>query len=59
MTDFRLDNETSMVAPAQDFYSSSGRGTNEVRIAYVLKEQDLKRAITVLKAGIKEYNRLF
>jgi len=59
LTDFRLDNETSMVAPAQDFYSSSGRGTNEVRIAYVLKEQDLKRAITVLKAGIKEYNRLF
>ncbi len=59
LTDFRLDNETSMVAPAQGFYSSSGRGTNEVRIAYVLKEEDLKRAITVLKAGIQEYNRLF
>jgi len=59
LTDFRLDNETSMVAPAQGFYSSSGKGTNEVRIAYVLKEEDLKRAITVLKAGIKEYNRLF
>ncbi len=59
LTDFRLDNETSMVAPAQGFYSSSGRGANEVRIAYVLKEEDLKRAITVLKAGIQEYNRLF
>ncbi len=59
LTDFRLDNETTMVAPAQGFYSSSGRGTNEVRIAYVLKEEDLKRAITVLKAGIQEYNRLF
>ena len=59
LTDFRLDNETTMVAPAQGFYSSSGRGTNEVRIAYVLKEEDLKRAIIVLKAGIQEYNRLF
>ncbi len=59
LTDFRLDNETTMVAPAQGFYSSSGRGTNEVRIAYVLKEEDLKRAITVLKAGIQEYNGLF
>ncbi len=59
LTDFRLDNETSMVAPAQGFYSSSDRGTNEVRIAYVLKEEDLIRAITVLKAGIKKYNRLF
>lgn len=59
LTDFRLDNETSMVAPAQGFYSSSGKGTNEVRIAYVLKEEDLIRAITVLKAGIKKYNRLF
>ena len=59
LTDFRLDNETSMVAPAQGFYSSSGKGTNEVRIAYVLKEEDLKRAITVLKAGIQKYNRLF
>jgi len=59
LTDFRLDNETSMVAPAQGFYSSSGRGTNEVRIAYVLKEEDLKRAIIVLKAGIQEYNMLF
>ncbi len=59
LTDFRLDNETTMVAPAQGFYSSSGRGTNEVRIAYVLKEEDLIRAITVLKAGIQEYNRLF
>jgi len=59
LTDFRLDNETTMVAPAQGFYSSSGSGANEVRIAYVLKEEDLKRAITVLKAGIQEYNRLF
>jgi aspartate aminotransferase len=55
LTDFHLDNETVMVAPAQGFYSTSGKGTDEVRIAYVLKEEDLKRAITVFKAGLQEY----
>ena len=55
LTDFQLDNETVMVAPAQGFYSTPGKGTNEVRIAYVLKEDDLKRAIIVFKAGLQEY----
>lgn len=55
LTDFRYENETVMVAPAQGFYSTPGKGTNEVRMAYVLKEDDLKRAIQVLKAGLKEY----
>lgn len=59
LTDFRLDNETAMVAPAQGFYSTPGKGINEVRIAYVLKEQDLRKAITVLKAGLKQYQRDF
>jgi aspartate aminotransferase len=55
LTDFHLDNETVMVAPAQGFYSTPGKGTDEVRIAYVLKEEDLERAITVFKAGLQEY----
>ncbi len=59
LTDFRLDGQTVMVAPAQGFYSTPGRGLDEVRIAYVLKEDDLKRAITVLKAGLKRYQELF
>ncbi len=59
LTDFRLDGQTVMVAPAQGFYSTPGRGLDEVRIAYVLKEEDLKRAITVLKAGLKRYQELF
>jgi aspartate aminotransferase len=58
LTDFHLDNETVMVAPAQGFYSTPGKGTDEVRIAYVLKEEDLKRAITVFKAGLSEYLKL-
>ena len=57
LTDFHLDNETVMVAPAQGFYSTPGKGTDEVRIAYVLKEEDLDRAITVFRAGLQEYLR--
>lgn len=59
LTDFDLDNKTVMVAPAQGFYSTPGKGTDEVRIAYVLKEEDLKSAITVLKAGLAEYLKHF
>jgi aspartate aminotransferase len=55
LTDFQLDNETVMVAPAQGFYSTPGKGVDEVRIAYVLKEDHLKRAITIFKAGLEEY----
>jgi len=59
LTDFHLDNETVMVAPAQGFYSSPGRGKDEVRIAYVLKEEDLRQAIAVFKEGLKKYLSLF
>lgn len=59
LTDFQLDNKTVMVAPAQGFYSTPGKGTDEVRIAYVLKEEDLKSAITVLKTGLTEYQKHF
>ncbi|MFW6123733.1 MAG: pyridoxal phosphate-dependent aminotransferase [Acidobacteriota bacterium] len=59
LTDFRFENETVMVAPAQGFYSSPGRGKDEVRIAYVLKEDNLKRAIQVFKEGLKKYMSLF
>ncbi len=59
LTDFRLDGETVMVAPAQGFYCTPGLGLDEVRIAYVLKEEDLLRAITVFKAGLEKYQELF
>jgi len=58
LTDFHLDSETVMVAPAQGFYCTPGKGSDEVRIAYVLKEEDLKRAITVFKTGLAEYLKL-
>jgi aspartate aminotransferase len=55
LTDFQLDNQTVMVAPAQGFYSTPGKGVDEVRIAYVLKEEDLIKALEVFKAGLTEY----
>lgn len=59
LTDFHLDKETVMVAPARGFYSSPDKGQDEVRIAYVLKEENLKRAIEVFKAGLQKYLTLF
>ncbi len=52
---FQLNNETVMVAPAAGFYSTPNTGMNQVRIAYVLKEENLLRAIEILKAALKEY----
>lgn len=52
---FELDNETVMVAPAAGFYSTPNTGLNQVRIAYVLKQKDLLRAIEILKAALKTY----
>ena len=59
LTDFHHDKETVMVAPAQGFYCTPGKGKDEVRMAYVLKEQDLKRALVVFKEGLKKYQILF
>ena len=48
--------ETVMVAPGAGFYSTPGRGTREVRIAYVLESGSLKRAADLLLSAIDEYN---
>jgi aspartate aminotransferase len=44
-----------MIAPASGFYSTPGLGKNEVRIAYVLKIEDLKNAIETLAEALKAY----
>jgi aspartate aminotransferase len=56
LEDYNLDNQTVMVAPAAGFYSTKGIGTNQVRIAYVLKKEDLITSVAILKAAIKKYN---
>ena len=53
---YDLNGETIMMAPAAGFYSTSGVGLNQVRIAYVLNEEDLIRAIQILKEAIQVYN---
>ncbi|NLP56961.1 pyridoxal phosphate-dependent aminotransferase [Lutibacter sp. B1] len=53
---FSLNNQTVMVAPAAGFYSTKGIGTKQVRIAYVLKKEDLIKSVEILKAAITAYN---
>ena len=55
LADFDLDGETTMLAPAEGFYSTPGRGRSEARIAYVLNEEELARAMTCLAAGLAAY----
>ncbi len=55
LSEFQVDGETVMVAPGADFYATPGKGTNEVRVAYVLEEPKLVRAVEVLKAGLAAY----
>ena len=55
LEDFEYKNQTVMVAPASGFYSTPGSGKNEVRIAYVLKIDDLKNAMMILAEALKVY----
>lgn len=54
---YDLNGETVMVAPAAGFYSSPGVGLNEVRIAYVLKKEDLIKSVQILKAALETYSK--
>ena len=56
LEDYRLHNETIMVAPAAGFYSTEGFGKNQVRIAYVLNKEDLRKSVGILKAALTQYN---
>ncbi len=55
LTDFAYKNQTVMVAPASGFYATPGLGKTEVRIAYVLKIDDLENAVTCIEEAIKSY----
>jgi|TARA_B110001469_G_scaffold120296_1_gene128673 aspartate aminotransferase len=56
LEDFRLDNETIMVAPAAGFYSTEGLGKNQIRVAYVLNKEDLRTSVAILKVALNQYN---
>jgi len=57
LDEFQLEGETVMVAPADGFYATPGKGKDEVRIAYVLNCRELDRAMKILAAGVEAYNR--
>ena len=55
LSDFEYENQSVMIAPAAGFYSTPGLGRNEARIAYVLKIDDLKKAMKTLEEALKAY----
>ncbi|UCF70813.1 MAG: pyridoxal phosphate-dependent aminotransferase [candidate division WOR-3 bacterium] len=55
LADFHHEKKTVMLAPADGFYHSANKGTNEIRIAYVLNEVDLKEALNVLRVALRAY----
>jgi len=57
LTDFQHDGKTVMVAPAPGFYATPGLGMDEVRIAYVLNEEDLRESVRLLAVAIPAYRR--
>ncbi len=54
--EYNNEGETVMMAPAAGFYTPPGAGVNQVRIAYVLKRDDLERALLVLRKALEAYN---
>lgn len=58
LEDFEDNGETIMVAPAAGFYSTPYTGLNQVRIAYVLKKEDLERSLDILEKALKQYKAL-
>lgn len=55
LSDFQYENQTIFLAPASGFYITPGMGRNEVRFAYVLKIDDLDKALTVLDKALEAY----
>ena len=58
LTDFDYEGETIMMAPGNGFYATPGMGRDEVRIAYALNIEDLKRAVVILEKALEAYNSL-
>ena len=57
LEEFDDHGDTVMFAPGEPFYATPGKGKNEIRIAYVLKQEDLERAMDLLRLGIEAYNK--
>lgn len=55
LEEFDHEGETVMMSPAEGFYATPNMGIDEARIAYILKEEDLKRSMEILKIGLEKY----
>ena len=56
LNEFNDEGETVMFACGEPFYATPGKGKNEVRMAYVLRSEDIERAMDILKIAIEKYN---
>ena len=55
LQDFDVTGETVMIAPGNGFYATPGKGVDEARLAYVLKSEDLEKALALLAEAVKQY----
>lgn len=55
LSEFEYENQTIMMAPASGFYATPGKGLDEVRLAYVLNTDSIRKAMKCLEAGLAEY----
>lgn len=55
LENFRVNNETTMVTPAESFYHTPGKGHNHARLAYVLEIEEMEKALDILEAALKAY----
>lgn len=58
LKEFQINGETVMAAPAEGFYATPGLGRNELRLAYILNQDDLTKAMHIFREGLKEYKRI-
>ncbi len=58
LSEFEVDKQTVMLAPAAGFYSSPNQGINQVRIAYVLNKRDLQKAMQILRLALEKYQKI-
>ena len=56
LTEFEDNGETAMFTPAEGFYGTKGLGSDEMRMAYVLKKEDMRRAVELIRLGMESYN---
>jgi aspartate aminotransferase len=58
LTDFDVNGETVMVSPLSGFYATPNAGKQEIRIAYVLSSEELRKACNILKEAVEAYNKI-